>query len=220
MIQHVYERACQVTLFSDVIVATDDARIHQAVLKFGGQVRMTSAHHPTGTDRLAEVAQTLDADIVVNVQGDEPFIQPQMIAQAIQPVLDDPDAAIGTLKHKIASPDDLFNPNVVKVITDCAGRALYFSRSPIPYVKGQDLRADGFQACSFYRHVGLYAYRRDFLLTFTTLPPTPLETLEGLEQLRALEHGYVIRVAVTEYESIGVDTPEDVEKVVNLMRAI
>lgn len=218
MIQHVYERASQVTLFSEVIVATDDERIQHAVLNFGGQVRMTSPHHPTGTDRLAEVAQTLDADVVVNVQGDEPLILPRMIEQAIHPLLDDPETAIGTLKHKISSPEDLFNPNVVKVITDSAGRALYFSRSPIPFIKGKDMRKEGFQAFQFYRHVGLYAYRRDFLLTFTKLPPMPLERVEGLEQLRALEHGYVIRVAETEYESLGVDAPEDVEKVLALMR--
>lgn len=218
MIQHVYERACQVSLFHDVIVATDDERIQQAVLKFGGHVRMTSPDHHTGTDRIAEVARDLDADIVVNVQGDEPLIQPDMIADAIHPLLKAPNISIGTLKHRISTPDELFDPNVVKVVTDSHSRALYFSRSPIPYVKGEDMRAEGFRSHTFFRHIGLYAFRRDFLLHFITLPQTPLEQIEGLEQLRALEHGYLIAVVETSHESIGVDTPDDVEKVIKLMR--
>ncbi len=218
MIQHVYERACRVSLFDDVLVATDDDRIYEVVRQFGGQARMTSANHHSGTDRIAEVARNLDADIVVNVQGDEPLIQPEMIVEAIQPLLDDADVAIGTLKHAITTPDELYAPNVVKVVTDRHGRALYFSRSPIPNVKGQDMRGAGFQACTFFRHIGLYAFRRDFLLRFIELPQTPLEKLEGLEQLRALEHGYIITVAETSHSSIGVDTPEDVGKVLQLMR--
>ena len=218
MIQHVYERTSQVSLFQYVLVATDDVRIQDAVRKFGGAVRMTSQKHRTGTDRLAEVAQSLDADIVVNVQGDEPLIQPAMIAQAIHPVADDPEVTIGTLKHKIEHPEDLFDPNVVKVITDRADRAIYFSRSPIPYIKGKDMRQEGFRSVTFYRHIGLYVYRREFLLTFPALPQTPLEIAEGLEQLRALEHGYIIKVVETPYESMGVDTPEDLEKVSKIMR--
>ena len=218
MIRHVYERTSQVALLQQVLVATDDERVQRAVQGFGGQVRLTSPRHRTGTDRLAEVAQELDAEIIVNVQGDEPLIQPAMIAEAIQPLLESPEVAIGTLKHKIEHPDDLFNPNVVKVITAPDGRAIYFSRSPIPYVKGKDLRAAGFHDFTFYRHIGLYAYRREFLLKFIALPHTPLETIEGLEQLRALEHGYVIKVAETAYESIGVDAPEDLEKVLKFMR--
>ena len=217
MIQHVYERARQVVLFQQVIVATDDVRIQHAVLNFGGAVCMTSAHHQTGTDRLAEVVQDLDAEIVVNVQGDEPLIQPAMIEQALQPLLEDAEVAIGTLKHKIEAPDDLFNPNVVKVVTDPHDRAIYFSRSPIPHIKGKDMWNEGFQDFTFYRHIGLYAYRREFLLKFIGLPHTPLETVEGLEQLRALEHGYIIKVVETSYESIGVDTPADLKKVLKLM---
>ena len=144
VIQRVYEQASQVALFSDVIVATDDARIEAAVRQFGGQARMTARTHQTGTDRLAEVARTLDADIVVNVQGDEPLIQPDMIEQAIRPLFEDSDVSIGTLKHKIMTPDELFNPNVVKVITTPQGRAIYFSRSPIPFIKGKEMRRDGF----------------------------------------------------------------------------
>ncbi len=219
LIQRVYEQASQVALFSDVIVATDDARIEAAVRQFGGQARMTSRAHQTGTDRLAEVARTLDADIVVNVQGDEPLIQPDMIEQAIRPLLDDTDVSIGTLKHKIMTPDELFNPNVVKVITTPQGRAIYFSRSPIPFIKGKEMRRDGFAAFDFYRHVGLYAYRRDFLLNFTTLPQTPLELAEGLEQLRALEHGCAIHVVETRHESLGVDTPEDLQNVLTRLRS-
>ncbi len=218
MIQHVYERACQVSLFQRVIVATDDVRIRDAVRAFGGDAVMTSPHHQTGTDRLAEVAHTLDVDLVVNVQGDEPLIQPAMIEQAVQPLLADEQVAIGTLKQRIVQPEDLFNPNIVKVVADRQDRALYFSRSPLPFVKGVDMRGAGFHTSRFYRHIGLYAYRRDFLLRFTTLPQTPLEIAEGLEQLRALEYGDIIKVIETEYESIGVDTPADVAPVVALMR--
>jgi len=218
MIQHVYERTSEVALFQQVIVATDDHRIEQAVLKFGGNVQMTSHDHKTGTDRLAEVAARMEADIIVNVQGDEPLIQPAMIEQAIHPLLDNPDVAIGTLKHKIDHPNDLFNPNIVKVITDIRDRAIYFSRSPIPFIKGMDMHNEGFWGFRFYRHIGLYAYRREFLLKFITLPQTPLEIVEGLEQLRALEHGYVIHVVETQCESIGVDTPADLEQILRLLR--
>ena len=218
MIQHVYERTSEVSLFEQVIVATDDRRIEEAVLNFGGAVQMTSRNHKTGTDRLAEVAQNLDADIIVNVQGDEPLIQPAMIEQAIHPLLDNSDVAIGTLKHKIEHPHELFNPNIVKVITDASGRAMYFSRSPIPCIKGMDMHNEGFWKFAFYRHIGLYAYRRDFLLTFITLPQTPLEIAEGLEQLRALEHGYAIIVSETYAESIGVDTPEDLEHILRVFQ--
>ena len=217
MIQHVYERCQQVTLFEQVIVATDDLRIHDAVLGFGGNAQMTSNAHKTGTDRLAEVARDLDAEVIVNVQGDEPLTQAIMIEQAIQPLLADPDVAIGTVKHKIQTPEELFNPNAVKVISDTQDRALYFSRSPIPYIKGKDMHGDGFTEFNFYRHIGLYAYRRDFLLKFIELPHTPLEIVEGLEQLRALEHGYTIKVIETACEAIGVDTPEDLEHLRQLL---
>jgi 3-deoxy-manno-octulosonate cytidylyltransferase (CMP-KDO synthetase) len=218
MIQRVYERACQVSLFHNVIVATDDERIDQAVKKFGGHVRMTSADHATGTDRIAEVARTLDADVIVNIQGDEPLIEPEMIAQVVQPVLDDADTAIGTLKHRIKTVEELFNPNAVKVITDPQARAIYFSRSPIPYLKGKDMRGEAFGSWTFFRHIGLYAFRRKFLLRFVELPQTPLEKIEGLEQLRALEHGYTIKVIETTHTSIGVDIPEDVEKILKCLK--
>ena len=218
MIQHVYERCQQVSLFEEVIVATDDHRIQEAVVGFGGKARMTSKDHKTGTDRLAEAARDLDVEIIVNVQGDEPLIQPEIIQLAVQPLLDDPAVAIGTLKHKIQTPEELFDPNAVKVISDAQDRALYFSRSPIPYIKGKDMRNDGFEDFNFFRHIGLYAYRKDFLLKFIDLPHTPLEIVEGLEQLRALEHGYTIKVIETACEAIGVDTPEDLEHVRHLLQ--
>lgn len=219
MIQHVYERTCQSALFTQVIVATDDRRIHEAVRGFGGVARMTSSRHRTGTDRIAEVARDIDADILVNVQGDEPLIHSQMLEQVLQPLFDTPQVAIGTLKHPIDMSEDLFNPNVVKVITDVNGRALYFSRAPIPWLKGKDMHGAGFREFRFYRHIGLYSYRRDFLLEFIDLPHTPLEIVEGLEQLRALEYGHRIQVVETPYESIGVDTPDDLERVLTLMEA-
>ncbi|PID60188.1 3-deoxy-manno-octulosonate cytidylyltransferase [candidate division KSB3 bacterium] len=219
MIQHVYERCCRVPLFERVIVATDDLRIQEAVSGFGGEVCMTLKTHRTGTDRLAEAARDLDAEIIVNVQGDEPLIQPEMIELAVQALLDDPDVVIGTLKHKIRTPEGLFNPNVVKVICDVNDRAVYFSRSPIPHIKGRDMRGEGFGGFEFYRHIGLYAYRRTFLLKFVDFAQTPLEIAEGLEQLRAMEYGYRIKVLETAGEIIGIDTPEDLERLRQLLNS-
>ncbi len=208
MIQRVYERAIKASNINELTVATDDQRIFDAVLGFGGKVVMT-AQHPTGTDRIAEVAQKTDADIIVNIQGDEPLIEPAMIDEAIQPLLDDEKVDLSTLVHKMNSEDDYNNPNVVKVVVDRSGFAMYFSRSPIPYIKS------GFsnRGTPIYRHVGLYVYRRYALLDFARTPPMPLETSEGLEQLRFLESGYRMKVVETQYRSIGVDTPSDLEKV-------
>lgn len=207
MIQHVYERTMQAESVSRVIVATDDERIRVAVDGFGGEVAMTRDDHPSGTDRLAEVAATLDADIVVNVQGDEPMIDPVMIDQAVQPLLNDSSIVMGTLKSRIENDDDYSNPNVVKVVSDNSGFALYFSRASIPHLRDE---AD----VKLFKHVGLYVYRRDFLLKYPQLPETSLERAEKLEQLRALEHGYRIYVAETDRQSIGVDVPEDLQKVI------
>jgi 3-deoxy-manno-octulosonate cytidylyltransferase (CMP-KDO synthetase) len=216
MIQHVYERTVQAELVNKVIVATDDERICQVVTSFGGVCRMTRLDHETGTDRLAEVAEGLDADIIVNVQGDEPLIVPEMIDQAIQPFLDEPSLKMGTLKTRIRCLHDFLSPNVVKVVTDKDNNALYFSRSPLPFFrdKWQDLKDDSFSGGKLlcYKHVGLYVYRRDFLLEFAAMSPTFLEISEKLEQLRALENGVLIRVVGTEFESIGVDTPNDLAK--------
>ncbi len=214
MIQWVYERTALCSAVHQVIVATDDERISRAVEAFGGQVQMTRSDHPTGTDRLAEIAGRIETDLVVNVQGDEPLIDPRMIEQAVAPLLLDPDIPMGTLMAPIASAEDFFNPNVVKVVVDSRGFALYFSRAPIPCPR--DLPVDAALSAhtpAAYRHIGLYVYRRDFLLRFPHLPATPLEALEKLEQLRALEHGYRIRVAATTLTSHGVDTPADLERV-------
>ncbi|MBT0663279.1 3-deoxy-manno-octulosonate cytidylyltransferase [Geobacter pelophilus] len=217
MVQHVYERTEKAALVSEVIVATDDERIAAAVRSFGGRAAMTSKDHETGTDRLAEVAARLDSDIIVNVQGDEPLIDPDMIDAAIAPLIEDAAIVMGTLKSRICNLHDFLSPNVVKVVTDSAGFALYFSRSPLPNFrdKWNDLKDEAFVSGKLlcYKHVGLYVYRRDFLLKFSQLPPTFLEKAEMLEQLRALENGYRIKVVETSHESIGVDTPADLEKV-------
>lgn len=211
MLQHVYERSMKATLIDDVIVATDDERIFNAARAFGARVVMTSTKHETGTDRLAEVAETLDsAELIVNVQGDEPMIEPAMIDAAVAPLLAQPDINMGTLMATIDNQADFANPNVVKVVTDKCGSALYFSRAPIPYTR--DLEIEQEQVYGF-KHIGLYVYRRDFLLRYPHLQPTVLERTEKLEQLRVLEHGYRIHVALTEHQSMGVDTPEDLEKV-------
>ncbi len=214
MIEHVYRRAAAASTVSQVIVATDDLRVATRVSDFGGQVRLTKATHLTGTDRLAEVVATLDCDIVVNVQGDEPLIDPRSIDQAVAPLLADPSVQMTTLYKRITQPAELADANVVKVVVDRGGFALYFSRAPIPYV--HDPRG-GWPP--LYRHIGLYAYRRSALLVLASLEPTPLERAESLEQLRALEHGIRIKAVETEYDSIGVDTPEDLEQVRRLLAA-
>ena len=208
MLQHVWERASLSRYLTDVVVATDDERIAAAVRKFGGRVRMTSATHLSGTDRLAEVASAETARLYVNVQGDEPLIDPEAIDAAILALDGDDDVAMATLKRTLHDPADILNTNVVKVVTDLLGNAIYFSRCPIPYER------DGLSGESLYaKHVGLYVYRREFLLQYPDLTVGPLERAERLEQLRALENGFRIRVVPTEYESLGVDTPEDLERV-------
>jgi 3-deoxy-manno-octulosonate cytidylyltransferase (CMP-KDO synthetase) len=222
MVQHVYERAARASLVSRVIVATDDERIASAVRSFGGEVEMTSPSHSTGTDRLAEVAARIDSDIIVNVQGDEPLIAPSMIDEVIRPLAEDDSIVMGTLKTRIRTLHDFLSPNVVKVITDQDGFALYFSRSPLPNFrdKWNDLKDEAFASGKLlcYKHVGIYVYRRDFLRKFAQMRPTFLETAEKLEQLRALENGYKIKVAETKYVSIGVDTPSDLDKVLESLR--
>ena len=214
MIEHVYRRAAASPSVAQVIVATDDLRIASTVQRFGGEVRMTRPDHFSATDRLAEVAAKLECDVVVNVQGDEPLIDPDSITEAVAPFYTDASLQVTTLYHRISSPDDLANPNIVKVVVDRAGFALYFSRSPIPYVGNP---REGYPP--LYRHVGLYAYRRSALLVLATLEPTPLERTESLEQLRALEHGIRIKAVETKYDSLGVDTPEDLEQVRRLIAA-
>jgi 3-deoxy-manno-octulosonate cytidylyltransferase (CMP-KDO synthetase) len=208
MIEHVYRRAAEARSVSAVIVATDDERIHRAVRSFGGEARMTSPDHPSGTDRLAEVAATLDADIIVNVQGDEPLIDPSTIDEAVAPLRADPRLEMSTLRQKIENPADIDNPNITKVVVDRDGYALYFSRAPIPHVRGGRSAA-----VAAWAHIGLYVYRRRCLLRLASLPPTDLERAEALEQLRALEHGIRIKVIETAHASVGVDTREDLDRV-------
>jgi 3-deoxy-manno-octulosonate cytidylyltransferase (CMP-KDO synthetase) len=213
MLQHVYERARQARYLTSTIIATDDERVFDVAKSFGASVRMTRADHFSGTDRVAEVASAENAEIVVNIQGDEPLIDPAAIDAAILPLAHEPDIVMATLKKKIEDPGEITNPNVVKVVTDCAGDAIYFSRCAIPFDR------DGASDTPYFKHIGLYVYQRDFLLEYSALPVGPLERTERLEQLRALENGYRIRVVETEYESWGVDTPGDLERVTRLFEA-
>ena len=217
MVEHVYRRATSARGVDAVVVATDDERIRSAVEGFGGLVRMTEATHRTGTDRIAEVAGDLTCDIVVNVQGDLPLVEPEMIAEAVASLDRDPGAHMSTLRRRITDAAEYSNPHVVKVVVDRHDRALYFSRSPIPFVRGEGPAQAPRPGQGVYKHFGLYAYRRSFLLTLTALPQTPLEVAESLEQLRALEHGYGIATVETQYDSIEVDTPEDLDRVRRLM---
>mgnify|MGYP003503604581 FL=1 len=207
MIQHVYERACQAQLPNEVVVATDNELVEKAVLDFGGKAVMTSPDHPSGTDRLAEVALMYpDVDVIVNVQGDEPMIPPEVIDRLAEAFNGDADLNMATMKV-VMDEEDYENPAAVKVVTDQQGYALYFSRSLMPYPRN---KPEGFKV---FKHVGIYAYRRNFLLKYAALAPTPLEKAESLEQLRALENGYKIKVLESDFQGIGVDTPEDLAAV-------
>jgi 3-deoxy-manno-octulosonate cytidylyltransferase (CMP-KDO synthetase) len=217
---HVVERASRARLVGRVIVATDDQRIADAVHNQGGEARLTSPLAASGTDRAAEVAANLEAELIVNVQGDEPLIEPSTIDAAIEPLIEDPELQMSTTSEPIVSVDDVFNTSVVKVITDSRGFALYFSRSPIPYIRPVErlaleasLRRDPALLSNYRKHSGLYAYRRSFLQQFARMEPSPLEKLEALEQLRALENGIRIRVVRVAHRSIGVDTEQDYERV-------
>ena len=212
MIEHVYRRAAAARGVDAVVIATDDGRIADAVERFGGVVRMTSPAHRSGLDRVAEVAAALECDVVVNVQGDEPLIEPAMISEAVDALNADDAVQMSTLRRRVEHPAEYASPHVVKVVTDTEDNALYFSRAPIPFRRSEAAAGPGGQQ-AIYKHIGLYAYKRSFLLKIASLAPTPLEIAESLEQLRALEHGFRVRAAVTTYDSIGVDTPEDLERV-------
>lgn len=214
MVQHVFERARGARRVSRVVIATDDERILQAVASFGGDAMMTRGDHRSGTERVAEVAAHIEADVYVNVQGDEPLVEPAAI-DALVATMEEESVSVATLCTPITEPGDIMNPNVVKVVTDFEGNALYFSRAPMPWVRDEK-QAVGTQ---HRKHLGLYAYRREALLEFPTLPPGELEKLEQLEQLRLLENGYKIRVVETEFDSIGVDVPADVARVEQLLAA-
>jgi 3-deoxy-manno-octulosonate cytidylyltransferase (CMP-KDO synthetase) len=213
MVEHVYRRAREAARVDEVLVATDDARVADVVSGFGGIAVMTRADHATGTDRLAEVARALDGEIVVNVQGDEPMMTAEAIDSVVGLLASRPDDVMATLRRRVDDLSDLDNPAVVKLVADQAGYALYFTRSAVPFVR------PGHRRPVFWRHLGLYAYRRTFLDTLAALAPTPLEQAEGLEQLRALEHGFRISTAETSADTIGVDTPEDLERVRQLVGA-
>ncbi len=212
MVERVYTQAVQASCMTDVIVATEDERIIQHVQGFGGKAMMTRTDHQTGTDRCAEVARMVKGyDIVVNIQGDEPFILPEQIDAAVQPLLDGRLTDISTLAKPIEQADDIFNPNIVKVVLDRKNCAMYFSRSPIPHLRGipQD---EWFGRVVFYKHIGLYAFRSETIQEVTSLPPGIYEQAESLEQLRWLANGYPIAVGMTDKETMGIDVPEDIEK--------
>jgi 3-deoxy-manno-octulosonate cytidylyltransferase (CMP-KDO synthetase) len=217
LVQHVYERACQAKKANAVLVATDDPRIVAAVESFGGRVVLTRRDHPSGTDRVAEAARHVDADVIVNLQGDEPLVEPDSLDLLAGLLERNSSADMATLATPIRSAEQWHNPNCVKVVCDAAGAALYFSRSPIPFVRdGQPSFAA--RPPLFLQHLGLYAYRRSFLHSLAALPPEPLEQLEKLEQLRVLSLGRSIHVGVVEQASSGVDTLEDYEQFVRLYR--
>ena len=205
VVQHVWENAKNSKILDDLIIATDDERVMEAAKDFDAKVVYTSPDQPSGTDRLIEVVNPIDVEVIVNVQGDEPMVRPEMIDELARTVLEDKDVYMVTLAKKIEDRSEAKDPNVVKLVKDKNGFALYFSRSLIPY--------PGFETTpQYFKHLGLYAYRKDFLFEFTNLSKSYLEMTEGLEQLRVLENGYKIKVVETEFDTIGIDTPEDLEK--------
>ncbi|MBI4846103.1 MAG: 3-deoxy-manno-octulosonate cytidylyltransferase [Candidatus Omnitrophica bacterium] len=214
MIQHIYERAKEASILEEVIIATDDERIKAAVERFNGKSILTAKEHLSGTERLTEVVFDLDVKIIVNIQGDEPLIHPSMINDVAYALLENPHLVMATLKHKITSPQELSDPNVVKVVTNKDNFALYFSRSPIPNIT----RSPDISAVPMYKHIGIYAYTKDFLLTFKGLKTSRLEEAESLEQLRALEHGYQIKVIETKHDTISVDTEADLKRVIEKLK--
>jgi len=231
MIQHVWERAKESRILDDLIIATDNEEVIKAAKKFGGKAVYTSKDQPSGTDRITEVINPIDVEVVVNIQGDEPLIHHAMIDSLANTLLEDKEIPMATIIKKITKKEELLNPNVVKVVTDKEGYALYFSRSPIPYFRKDeehhsmldvaswfsDQSADPSKN-SYYKHIGIYAYTKDFLFTYTNLPKSKLEESEKLEQLRALENGYKIKTVETEFDTVGVDTPEDVKKVEEMLK--
>jgi len=214
MIQRVYERAKLATRVNRVMVATDDERIVKAVEGFGGEARMTRSEHRTGTERVAEVAAREDGDVFLNVQGDEPLLDPNAIDAAVSSLLEEPQASISTVATLIKTPGDIMDPNVVKVVLDFDGSAIYFSRAPIPWVRDTASKIQ----VRHLKHLGLYVFQREALLEYPTLPQGELERIEQLEQLRWLENGWKIRVTEVEHDAISVDVPEDVTRVEKLLQ--
>ena len=228
VIQHVYERVVQATRVDEAVVATDDQRIVEAIEQVGGTAVMTSQTARSGTERVAEVARTRTATIVINVQGDEPLVQPEMVDQVAEFLQRHTAVPMASLMRRIASREDIANPHVVKVVVDRDGFALYFSRAPIPHAKdvtgelrhvtGDTPHATRHTPQTWFQHVGIYGYQRRFVMQFPHLEPTPMEAVERLEQLRALEHGYRIKLLETTHETIGIDTPEDLKRVEELLK--
>lgn len=218
MIKWVYENAMSSKLIDDVYVATDDERIFNVVKNFGGNVIMTPSEIPTGTDRIAYAIQNISADIIVNIQGDEPLISGDMIDSAIEPFLKENDIDISTLAVKITDVETLFNPNVVKVVFDPKNFALYFSRSPIPFCRDARTRDEWLKLGVYYKHIGIYVYKRNSLFKFVNFKASKLEELEKLEQLRAIENGMRIKVVITDKDTVGVDTPFDIENVISILK--
>src|SRR4030042_918509 len=217
IIQYVYNNSKRSHLADDVIVATDSEKILEKVQAFGGKAIMTDKKHPSGTDRIAEVAKSVDYEIIVNVQADEPLIRPEMIDDVIA-LLDDKRASIGTLAKRIEDPEEIIDPNIVKVVFDKEGFAIYFSRAPIPFHRDEwkslsEIRNSKFEIRNSYKHIGIYSYRREVLLSLANMQPTELEKAEKLEQLRALENGMKIKVKETFFETYGVDAPKDIERI-------
>lgn len=212
MIQHVYERSLQAKAIDQVIVATDDQRIIDIVSDFGGTAMLTSEDHKNGSDRIAEIAAQIDCDFIVNIQGDEPLILPEIIDEITNELISNPDLPMSTGSYQVLDPELFENPNVVKVVSDKYGNALFFSRSLIPHPRDE-------KTFKVFEHIGVYAFRREFLLKYVNLESTPLSTTESLEQLRVLEHGYTIRVVETKfpYNALSVDTQEDLETVIAIM---
>lgn len=227
LIEHVYFRVREAKGVQGVLIATDDRRIFDVVKGFGGEVVMTSPEHKSGTDRVAEVAKKMDADIIVNVQGDEPEVHPEMVDTVVEALQKDKEAVMATLANVIDSREEYQDPHAVKVVMDNKGHALYFSRSPIPYAASWEKeesskvqRFKGSKEGAYYKHLGIYSYRRDFLLRYSQLPRSPLEEAEKLEQLRVLSNGYKIKVVVTPHRCCGVDTPEDFRRFLDKYRLL
>ncbi|MGD1045675.1 MAG: 3-deoxy-manno-octulosonate cytidylyltransferase [Bacteroidota bacterium] len=218
MVQRVYEQAKKSQLLDRVVVATDDVRIEEAVRQFGGDVMLTSQDIKSGSDRVAAVALHMAGDIFVNIQGDEPLIAPEMIDQGVQLLLDETSAPVGTLVKQISLQEELLNPNVVKAVLNHDGYAIYFSRSTVPYVRGEADERRWLELHTFYKHIGIYVFRRKFLVQYAQLPISLLEKAEKLEQLRILDAGYKMKAGITTYDSIPIDTPEDVARVVAILR--
>lgn len=222
LIQYVYENALKIKEVDEIYIATDDSRIYNAVIAFGGKVVMTSPLHKSGGDRVAEAAKYIETDIIVNLQGDEPVVEPESVYNLIITMKNDPTLNMTTLIHRIKEMEEFKNPNVVKAVIDKEGYALYFSRAPIPFDRAQ--LGDNYSQISLgfdaYRHVGIYAYRKEFLLKISSISPAPLEQLECLEQLRVLEYGYKIKTIPSNTISLGIDTPEDLEKFKEYLRLI